>query len=61
MKYQALRPYFFSMVGWLEGSWGGWVVVVGWVGDGVGVVGWQWWGLGMVVLRVGMVLGEGGW
>ena len=37
MKYQALRPQFFSV--------GGWVVVVGWVGggwwvgSGVGVVG----------------------
>ena len=25
MKYQALRPHFFSMGGWLEGSRGGWV------------------------------------
>ena len=35
MKYQALRPHFFSMDGW--GGWwgegGGWVVV--WVGVGV--------------------------
>ena len=32
MKYRALRPHFFSMGGWLEGSRGGWVgglVVVG--------------------------------
>ena len=32
MKYQALRPQFFSM-----GSWVGLVGVVGWVG-----VGWGW-------------------
>ena len=44
MKYQALRPHFFSVGGWLEGSWGGWVVV------GLGVVGrvvrggGGWWG-----------------
>ena len=40
MKYQALRPHFFSMVGggrvlgvgvwWWGGSWDGWVVVL-WV------------------------------
>ena len=39
MKYQALRPKFFSMDGWgVVGQ-----VVVGWVGvcrGGVGVVGW---------------------
>ena len=48
MKYQALRPHFFSVVGgwrvlgvggwWWGGSWGGWVG-----GDGVGwyvVMGW---------------------
>ena len=33
MKYQALRPHFFSMGGWLEGS-----------GSGVGGKGWGWWG-----------------
>ena len=51
MKYQALRPHFFSVVGgsrvlgmggwWWGGSWGVWVVVrwvIGWVGSG-GVVG----------------------
>ena len=27
MKYQALRPHFFSVVGVLEGYWGGWVLV----------------------------------
>ena len=32
MKYQALRPHFFSVDGWLEGSRDGW-----W---------WGWWGLG---------------
>ena len=64
---QALRPHFFSVGGWLEGSWGrvfgmggggvgggcaGWVgMVVGWVDDGVG------WGL-VVVLGCGV--GGGG-
>ena len=35
MKYQALRPQFFSVGGW--GWWGGW-----WWGrgGGLGVVGW---------------------
>ena len=42
MKYQALRPHLFSMGGWLEGSWGGWVVM-GWMADGVGgCVGGRW-------------------
>ena len=47
MKYQALRPHFFSMVGW--GWWGGWWCggdVWGRCGEvgggGVGVVGWGW-------------------
>ena len=39
MKYQALRPQFFSVGGW---GWGwvgvGWVGWVGWM-----VVGWGWW------------------
>ena len=44
MKYQALRPHFFSVGGWEHGWWwagwcGGWVcgggVGSGWVGDGV--------------------------
>ena len=26
MKYQAFLPHLVSMGGWLEGSWGGWVV-----------------------------------
>ena len=37
MKYQALRPQFFSMGGWGVVGWGGWVV--GWglvVGGGDG-------------------------
>ena len=38
MKYQALRPHFFSVVGW------GWVgdglVGGGVLGGGMGVVGW---------------------
>ena len=39
MKYQALRPHFFSMGGWLEGSGvGGLVVGLGGVGGGFG-----WW------------------
>ena len=41
MKYQALRPKFFSVGGWVVVGWVGMgrggVVVVGWV---VGVVGW---------------------
>ena len=42
MKYQALRPHFFSMVGWVVvwGWWGG-VLGVGWVGW---VMVWGWWG-----------------
>ena len=36
MKYQAFLHHFGSVGGWLEGSWGGWVVVVGWVSGGVG-------------------------
>ena len=64
MKYQALRPYFFSIGGWLEGSrvggsWGGnWWVGCGGVGaegGGVGGKKWEWMG-GMVVLW-----GVGGW
>ena len=44
MKYQALRPQFFSKGGWglVGGGGGGWV---GWVGVGVVgwvVVGWGW-------------------
>ena len=55
MKYQALRPKFFSVGGWVVVGWVGMgrVVVVGWV---VGVVGWVvmvwggwWWGCGGVV------------
>ena len=38
MKYQALRPHFFSMGGWLEGSGGG----GGWVGAGEVVCGGGW-------------------
>ena len=37
MKYQALRPHFFSVGGWLEGSRDVWVG--GWVGGGVSGVG----------------------
>ena len=56
MKYQALRPHFFSVDGWLEGTcggwwvgwwwWGGWLMVgvVVWVGDGVVGVGGEGWG-----------------
>ena len=48
MKYQALRPQFFSVGGW--GWWGGGGGVGGswvWVGHGFGVVGWVvvWWGV----------------
>ena len=57
---QALRPHFFSMGGWLEGSWsgclwGGWCLggvggvggwVLGQVDDGVG---WGWFGMGVVL------------
>ena len=59
MKYQALRPHFFFMVGWVVGWgwWGGWFSwVVGWCGCGGmggsgGVVGWVlvWGGVGDVV------------
>ena len=51
MKYQALRPQFFSMGGWGVVGWGWWVggngvgwVVVGWgVVEGWWVVGGGWW------------------
>ena len=36
MKYQALRPHFFSVVGGGGGVGGG----------GVGVMGWRWWWFG---------------
>ena len=44
MKYQALRPQFFSMDGWwgLVIGWG----VVGWWGGGGRVWGGWWWGRG---------------
>ena len=41
MKYQALRPHFFSVVGW------------GGVGGRVGVVGWRWWVEGWFGLDLG--------
>ena len=53
---QALRPHFFSVGGWLEGSWVGVCGMggsggvgdggAGWVGMVVGwvVMGWGWWG-----------------
>ena len=52
MKYQALRPHFFSVGGWLEGSRGGWVG---------GCWCWWWWSgwqggwcvLGSVLVRGG--------
>ena len=55
MKYQAVRPHFFSMVGgWrVLGVGGGGVVAcgwvcgwwwVGWMGGGVGGVGGEGWG-----------------
>ena len=73
MKYQALRSYFFSVVGgWRVLGVGGWVVVVvwmvGWVGvfwwGGVGGEGWGWWvgrwGGGVVGSGwVGDVMGSG--
>ena len=43
MKYQALRPHFFSVAGWVV-EWGRWVgsgEVEGWWG-GVGGEGWVW-------------------
>ena len=50
MKYQALRPQFFSVGRWSGGGVGGWVgrggvvgwVMVGWGWVGVCVVGWVW-------------------
>ena len=41
MKYQALRPHFFSVVGWGIMGWGG---VVGLDGGGGGGGGWVWCG-----------------
>ena len=46
MKYQALRPQFFSVGRWGVVEW----VVVGWVGVGV-VGGWGW--VGWVVVGLG--------
>ena len=53
MKYQVLRPHFFSMDGWLEGWWWGewcgglvcvWLGGVGGCMGGGGVGGgWSWW------------------
>ena len=51
MKYQALRPQFFSVGGW---------VVVQWVGVGSGGVGWWWVGVGGGG-RVGWVVVGLGW
>ena len=45
MKYQALRPQFFSMGGW--GWWDQWWWVVGWV------AGWWWGWVGVGGGRVG--------
>ena len=69
MKYQALRPHFFSMCGWLEGFWGEW-----WWGSGGEVGGggrwvmrWGWWvgggggGVNGGGLGVGWMEEEGGW
>ena len=56
MKYQALRPHFFSVDGWLEGSRDGWWW--GWWGLGE----WWWGGLGWNCGWVGLVVrGGGGW
>ena len=49
MKYQALRPQFFSVGGWLESSWGAW-----WWGR------WSSLGGGWVVLRL-VDEGDMGW
>ena len=49
MKYQALRPQFFSVGRWGVVEW----VVVGWVGVGVG--GWVGVGSGVGVGRGGVV------
>ena len=68
MKYQAFMHHFFSVGGWLEGSWGGWWCCGGVGGGGVLVDG----GVGGVLVRglagggvggrVGgvLVMGEGG-
>ena len=53
MKYQALRPHFFSMGGWLKESGGGFVQGGGWWVGGLGGVGVSGW--------CGGVLGVGGW
>ena len=52
MKYQALRPHLFSVGGWLEGTWGGWVGGL-WCGSGWWVVGWVLvgWGVRWVVVQ----------
>ena len=64
MKYQALRPHFFSVGGLLEGSWCGLVGGGGMGGSmGGGVVGE--WGVGLVVRgwgdEVGGLVGGKGW
>ena len=65
MKYQALRPHFFSgwveVVGWVGGvvvCWG-WVVVVRWMGLWVGgvVVCWGWVSWSVVGVGGGRVVG----
>ena len=63
MKYQALRPNFFSMVGGWRVLGVGWVM--GWVGGGGvghGVVGWvgRWWWEGLWG-GGGVGHGVGGW
>ena len=60
---QSLRPHFFSVGGWLEGSWGGCLWDgdggVGWVDDRVG---WRWlwcWVVEWVVVGMVVVVGWG--
>ena len=50
MKYQALRPHFFSVGGWLEGSRGGWM---GLGGLGLLLGGWVSGGMGGLVVMIG--------
>ena len=59
MKYQAFLHHFVSVGGWLEGSWGGWLVVGGGVGGVLVRSGWcvhERWGGGVIGVLV-----KGGW
>ena len=60
MKYQALRPYFFSVGRWRKVGWGWWWWGMGGGVGGVGVlVGWGYWGGWWCGVLVRVVVGGG--